>query len=237
MRPATNVANECSRRLKRHGLRVNFRAADGLGTTASLFDGDEFVDDVHDTMSLGDSRAPSAVPSLAQSKIAVAKLMEEVAAQEKIPLIYRVPGLFLFPAWLSVYVAICFVTAKIHAQHETCEIAKAAVDVNYKSTQDLERVGSVYLLAIACFAVVLLMQCWSMIFEISPKKRVMESLILYINLVAFFTYCAHLYGWMAPVRDRSGKDIQIERYIEWMSDTPVMLFVISAVSVYVSTHV
>jgi bacteriorhodopsin len=56
----------------------------------------------------------------------------------------------------------------------------------------------------------------------------MGSLIMYINLVAAVTYVSHLVGWMAPVRDSTGKDIQIERYIEWMSDTPVMLFVISA---------
>ena len=102
------------------------------------------------------------------------------------------------------------------------------IDTNYKTPEDLLRVKSVYMMAIACFSVVILMQISFVVFQISKKKRVMGSLVMYINLVAFVTYLAHVQGWMAPVRDHTGRDIQIERYIEWMSDTPMMLFVISA---------
>ena len=167
--------------------------------------------------------------------------VEDEAKTTNTPYLLQYPGLFLLPPWFAMYLFVCAVTWKLaarqdkavaesakHCQNGRCPWVMGAADPDYRTEQDVARIRIAFLVAAACFVMVIVMQVASLVFQISSKKRVISSLIMYINVVGLTTYVVQLNGWMAPVRDFNGRDVQIERYIEWMSTTPIILFVIAA---------
>jgi hypothetical protein len=54
-----------------------------------------------------------------------------------------------------------------------------------------------------------------MVFQISAKKRLLGSLVMFIDLVALTIYLSHYYDWISPVMDANGRDVQIARFRAW----------------------
>jgi len=138
----------------------------------------------------------------------------------------QIPGVCAFPPWAVTYYALSVLTHAVSAK--LCKKSGKAI-APQGTPKEEEHVQFVYWLAVAVFTCVVVMQFAFMVFQISAKKRLLGSLVMFIQLCALITYLSHIYGWIGPISDPGGKEIQITRWLEWMSTTPVMLLVIAAV--------
>jgi bacteriorhodopsin len=135
----------------------------------------------------------------------------------------QMPGLVLFPVWLGIYGLICLMSQKISEK-----LYKDFEKREVQSQTDLESARFVYWLAIASFACINMMQWAFLAFQISTKKRILGSMVMFINLVATTVYFSHIFEWVAFIPDAYGREIQIARFVEWMTTTPTMLIVLAA---------
>ncbi len=138
----------------------------------------------------------------------------------------QIPGVVAFLAWAVTYYVLSVLTHKVSAK--LCKKSGKAIEPQ-GTPQEVQHVNFVYWLAVAVFTVGVGMQFAFIVFQISAKKRLLGSLVMFIQLCALVTYLSHIYAWIGPISDPSGKEIQIIRWLEWMSTTPVMLLVIAAV--------
>lgn len=136
----------------------------------------------------------------------------------------EIPGVCLFPFWLAMYACVCVITRKL-SKRASCQGKTATLFTSdeYAEMQQFWTLGA------ACFGVVVMVQTANIIFQISAKKRILGSLVFFINAVACSTYVAQARGWIVPVIDSKGREVQIARYLEWMSTTVMMLLTIHAV--------
>jgi len=232
-------AASATRKLKRHGLNVKRSdPSDTWGSQQGLFD---YEDDGMDKSSVeGSSVEGSSVgesfragSGLSQGAHTSKMLLEKERMEGPNTItkkLMEIPGVVIFPVWLALYFGVCAITKKL-ARRASC---KGKESSEY-SSEDLITAKPLYQLATACFLVVILMQFSFMVFQISTKKRLLGSLVMFINLVSCTTYMAHAFDWIYPIRDTRGKDVQIARYLEWMSTTVMMLLTISAVGNSMST--
>ena len=118
----------------------------------------------------------------------------------------QIPGVCLFPFWLAMYASVCFITRKL-SRRASCQ-GKTSMHftaAEYEEMKHLWELGS------ACFGVVLLVQTANIVFQISAKKRILGSLVFFINAVACSTYVAQSREWIVPVMDSKGREVQIAR--------------------------
>jgi len=225
-------AASATRKLKRHGMNVKRSdPSETWGSQSTLFDyeGDNDKSSAEGGSSMGGSSGIGLSQGGQTSLMLVEKEMQEGPSTIAKSLM-EIPGVVIFPVWLTLYFGVCAITKKL-SHRASC---KGKESSEY-SAEDLAVVKPVYQLATACFSVVILMQFSFMVFQISTKKRLLGSLVMFINMVACTTYLAHSFDWIYPIRDSRGKDVQIARYLEWMSTTVMMLLTISAVGNSMST--
>lgn len=200
-----------SRLLQRHSIKQTLKSASGM----------------KDAQDDGTSQGSCAVGSQCAMGNNFSTLLEvDGKPKGHVERLLQVPGVCMFPIWLLAYYFVSVLTHMVSAK--LCKRLGKAFEPQ-GTEKDISRVHSIYWLAVTVFSVVIMMQLAFMVFQISAKKRILGSLVMFIQLVAGFTYLSHIYGWIGPISDPSGKEIQITRWIEWMSTTPMMLLVISAV--------
>ena len=119
----------------------------------------------------------------------------------------EIPGVCLFPFWLAMYACVCVITRKL-SKRASCQGKTATLFTSdeYAEMQQFWTLGA------ACFGVVVMVQTANIIFQISAKKRILGSLVFFINAVACSTYVAQARGWIVPVIDSKGREVQIARY-------------------------
>ena len=132
-----------------------------------------------------------------------------------------VPGLFLFFLWLMVYGVLVYV---LRSYSSAC----ANVQTDESEYYTMKKTMFVKILAVFLFSICILMDLSGMLFQISAKKRTLNSLVLFINLVACTVYLSYVTGVLPVLHDLEGRQMFIERYFQWMNTTPCMLFVLHA---------
>lgn len=133
----------------------------------------------------------------------------------------EVPGMVLFVPWLCMYQGICWVTRKL-AKKASATASTEITPAAYEEMKQLWVIGA------CCFGIVILVQTSHIIFQISAKKRILGSLIFFITSAACTTYIAQARGWVVPVILSNGRELQLARYLEWMSTTVMMILTIHA---------
>ncbi|EKX46184.1 hypothetical protein GUITHDRAFT_107802 [Guillardia theta CCMP2712] len=78
------------------------------------------------------------------------------------------------------------------------------------------------------FVICMLMDIGGICFQISKKKRALNSLVFFINTVSFVVYLSACFGWIPAIYSLDGKRVSVERFFQWMNTTPCMIFVLSA---------
>ena len=167
---STNAGSSVSRKMKRHGMNIKSTdPSETWGTQTTLYDFDDGSDQ-NSAPSLGSKS------SLATGSAAYNQLMEQDKERGNMTLVQRlmeIPGLILYPIWLTLYALVCLVTKKL-ADKASC---KGKVSAVY-TQEDLDFVKPYYQIAAACFSVVILVELSFMVFQISAKKRMLGSLVM-----------------------------------------------------------
>ena len=133
----------------------------------------------------------------------------------------EIPGVVLYFPWLSMYLVICWITRKL-AKRSSARAPTEFTPEEYAEMKGLWVTGA------ACFAIVVLVQSSHIIFQISAKKRMLGSNVFFITSVACTTYVAQSQDIIMPVIMRDGRELQLARYLEWMSTTVMMVLTIHA---------
>ena len=227
-------SQDTARRLQRHGMsHRKATSTQSIGAASSPDDtqapqaGEEGVGPDF-LFELNSETAPSAsgAGSLSKGAAATAMLLQKVLDDSDRTLVRRlqqVPGLVMYPFWLCLVLLAGTMVDKISGR-----LCRNSELKEQHSAKDLQEADFVYSLAVSMYAVVSLMQCSFLLFQISTKKRVFGSLVLFINLVALTIYVVHIYRWL-QLHDSRGNEIQVARFLEWMTTTPVMITVLAAV--------
>jgi hypothetical protein len=231
---ATSRTGSVTRKLQRHGINSNSsEAALSLGSSNSL----HLAEDGDDTDSATGSSSRNSLQQGVHTTMMLMKKETEEGAPSLMKLLMQVPGIFIYPLWLAVYLLACAVTKKLSKSRASCSTtcranatcsASCSKDSRMHTAEEYASVQDSYKLAAACFGIMIFIQLSFICFQISSKKRVLGSLMMLISLIACTTYLGHFYEWMHPVLDSSGEEIQISRYLEWAGTTTMMLLTISA---------
>ena len=223
-----------ARRLQRHGMSHRKSTSTQSTGAASTLDDTQSPQAGEDGMGpdfffeINSETTPSAngPGSLSKGAAATAVMLQKALDESDGTLIRRlqqVPGLVMYPFWLCLVLLAGMLVDRISGK--LCRKSELKQQHSAKDTQEAD---FVYSLAVSMYAVVALMQCSFLLFQISTKKRVFGSLVLFINLVALTTYIVHIYRWL-QLHDSRGNEIQVARFLEWMTTTPVMITVLAAV--------
>eukprot|EP00960_Hanusia_phi_P005960 172304-Hanusia_phi.AAC.3 len=154
------------------------------------------------------------------------RLPSRAAPEDKKTFVVRatlqdMPGVFLFILWLLVYAIFVY---GLRMYSNACANTPSAETEFYTMKKSM----FVKILAVFLFGICILMDLSGMLFQISAKKRTLNSLVLFINLVACTVYLSYVSGLFPILHDMEGRQMFIERYFQWMNTTPCMLFVLHA---------
>ena len=229
-------SQDTARRLQRHGMsHRKATSTQSIGAASSPEDtqapqageegvGPDFLFELNSETAPSVSGAGSG--SLSKGASATAMLFQKVLDDSDRTLVRRlqqVPGVVMYPFWLCLVLLAGTMVDQISGR-----LCRNIELKEQHSAKDLQEADFVYSLAVSMYAVVSLMQCSFLLFQISTKKRVFGSLVLFINLVALSIYVVHIYRWL-QLHDSRGNEIQVARFLEWMTTTPVMITVLAAV--------
>ena len=64
--------------------------------------------------------------------------------------------------------------------------------------------------------------------QVSAKKRQLNSLALFINMVAFVVYVSTVLDVFTPMYDTTGEPIAVQFFMQWMCTTPIMILVLAS---------
>ena len=159
-----------SRLLQRHSIKQTLKSASGM----------------KDAQDDGTSQGSCAVGSQCAMGNNFSTLLEvDGKPKGHVERLLQVPGVCMFPIWLLAYYFVSVLTHMVSAK--LCKRLGKAFEPQ-GTEKDISRVHSIYWLAVTVFSVVIMMQLAFMVFQISAKKRILGSLVMFIQLVAGFTY-------------------------------------------------
>eukprot|EP00960_Hanusia_phi_P031620 749384-Hanusia_phi.AAC.2 len=132
------------------------------------------------------------------------------------------PGMVMFSVWIVLY------SVLILAVHSFTSRKATSATGELDDAVVMEKSKFVKMQITFLFVICMLMDIGGIFFQISKKKRALNSLVFFINTVSFVVYLSAGFGWIPAVYSISGKRVSIERYFQWMNTTPCMIFVLSA---------
>jgi bacteriorhodopsin len=92
----------------------------------------------------------------------------------------------------------------------------------------LSRGHSLQAIAVSLFGINGCLQLSATMFQRLPKKRQLNSLVLFINFVPFVTYVCSLVDLFPRFRNAKGLPAEYLHIFQWMFTTPTMIIIISA---------
>jgi hypothetical protein len=125
--------------------------------------------------------------------------------------------------WGSVTVALCVVS--IAALLALCDR-----EAHERLVTEFPRLSTIHGSNALAFAFSLALNTLSSIHASSLERRVLSTIMMYINLVAFLSYFAMANLPLATVYGNTGHPVFFMRFIEWALTCPVLLFWTSLVS-------
>ena len=132
------------------------------------------------------------------------------------------PGMVLFSVWIVFYFLLIFLVHWISSR------MTRSVTGDSDDAVIMEKTKFVKMQISFLFVICMLMDIGGICFQISKKKRALNSLVFFINTVSFVVYLSACFGWIPAIYSLDGKRVSVERYFQWMNTTPCMIFVLSA---------
>eukprot|EP00961_Rhodomonas_salina_P170426 2297402-Rhodomonas_salina.2 len=90
----------------------------------------------------------------------------------------------------------------------------------------LERLCKI--IALAVFGICVALDLSSTLFQVSPKKRFLSSLVLCANGISFVSYCAMLWDWFPQWKDMDGGSLEWLHIFQWGFTTPCAIVILSS---------
>eukprot|EP00960_Hanusia_phi_P050902 760485-Hanusia_phi.AAC.2 len=149
---------------------------------------------------------------------------EEESRLESRPrtLLKTFPGVFLFCLWVVEFGIIVqllplLVPFQCSASDEADRLQEA-----HKNSKIVK------VMVALIFGICILLDVSGMVISISPKKKQLNSMVLFINSVSFSVYVSTIFDFIPTICNVNGNPIPIFVYVQWVHTTPVMIMVQSA---------
>jgi len=135
------------------------------------------------------------------------------------------PGIVLFTIWCLVYISFTF-ACWWYAPFSTPSIKGMEPMPNVHVI--MHQAKFVKVLATCIFGICIIIDIAGVLFQVSSKKRQLNSLVLFINLVSFTVYLSTIYDLYPSMYDFQGNPIYVQFFAQWMNTTPVMILVLAS---------
>jgi len=131
------------------------------------------------------------------------------------------PSTILLPVWAFVFTSLFLATKYLFKNYQIHVMVP-------ERTHTLSATKLVEAIAVSLFGINGCLQLSATMFQRLPKKRQLNSLVLFINFVPFVTYVCSLVDLFPSFRNAKGLPAEYLHIFQWMFTTPTMIIIISA---------